>query len=351
MSSQKITYGGRSWGKSAAWAMKFDTNIKFKTKDTAVTIPLNEKAIEAISLFDTIKRDIGYKLIANASLPIIKADKLAKVVNSKTLKNKSKKALKGFYNDAVFSKFNHSGSRIMRWLPISEDTKRKRKKLGISSTKPLNATGALKEAVSDKFFISDYHLYDKQEIERDKMVFKTISVDVAFKGTGGRLDRKYGRSKSSFTTFKELMQHQSRWRQIPLTTGKKGEVYGTRPSDWNAERTGPAFESGAVRESLKKTDVTKGEFYHYVWKKFVRFWLAEVKRTARKVYNVKDVPFVLLEASKDFEKVKKDLMSNAVDINEYKRQLVEIYHFRKQDIDKLVDAEIIDFYNKFTGNK
>jgi len=218
-------------------------------------MPIEKAAAESVEMVNLYKKNVGYS-----------ANKLQKAVNS-IGKKKIKDKLQELYNAGVRRKFRERGSAISRWLPLARSTVQSRTGLlkpykgntwekASRGLHPLRDTGKLRDVVSEGFVVTDANIYNVQELKGNSLVFDNIDVGMKFIDRGGSARAAY-KNRKGFATFKELMEHQSRWRNIPLSTGKRGELFGS---------------SSGNLQVLQHSDVTKGEFFHYVWLPFARWW-------------------------------------------------------------------------------
>jgi hypothetical protein len=273
---RKIFYSGKRWGKGAGWELKMTGNMLLEAEGRSVRMPIEKAAAESVEMVNLYKKNVGYKIIGRYGSKIIAANKLQKAVNS-IGKKKIKDKLQELYNAGVRRKFRERGSTISRWLPLARSTVQSRtgllkpygsnKKSG--GVRPLWDTGKLRNVVSEGFYVTDANIYNVQEIKGDKLVFDNIDVGMKFIDRGGSARAAY-KNRKGFATFKELMEHQSRWRNIPLTTGKRGERFGS---------------SSGNLQVLQHSDVTKGEFFHYVWLPFARWWGIRLKESLGKLHR------------------------------------------------------------------
>ena len=281
----KIKSGGKLWGKGKKWALGLDTRLGFEFADKRVSMAI-EEAIQTQAdkrWFNLIKSEVGLKVAGRAGARVFSAANLALAVRM-TSDKKCRERIEELYNTAIRKKFHTRGSRIASWFPLSEATKKKRKKLGYG-IEPLTASGALRDFASDAFRVTDASIYDKQELNNGQLSFSGVSVGMKMlKGGGARASYGERVGPHSYNSFKNILLHQSRWRFIPLTTGTRGDVVGGRSKTWvPGASEGSGWGPGSDRVSLKRNDVTQGEFYQEVWLRFSDWYARKLMQNLLKV--------------------------------------------------------------------
>ena len=327
---KKIKEDGKLWGKGRVGKgksaqLKWNAKISFNLMGKEVTESIENATLDAASYVNTARRALGLGLVERAGGRVIAVNKLRSIVEEGGLQQKSCAKIQELYNVAVYDKFIKGGSSFNAWFPLAKSTIKRRLRAGITTKRPLFATGTMREAINDKFIVTNLNLWNETQLKGNKFQFRNIRVNMAM-NNGGKPPYGHG----NFASFREMVQHQSRWRNIPLSVGKAGEQVGGAHRVWVGKKSSGASTGrwdlvNTPRETLARKDVTRGEFAFFVWKPFLKWWKKELLGALKAAHPPTRLPHELVQmVKKTGKQIEKELGKGSKDTGSAKIKVPRI---------------------------
>lgn len=273
-----------------------------------------------VGAFQTwMKKGLGYSWkapIGKASEPILKLSTAMCAVSSQRFQEKAKKAFEERLRKEQYRKFKTGG--YGNWPPLKETTLRRREYQTYiwnitpkSKDTPLFFSGTLSESVAEGLKISKFSFFSKKDWGKGFFKISNLNISVGWEDPEIEPPFWYFHwTKKSIKRFGDLIKfHRSRNRNPFIAGGKVKKL-----------------DTGEVVET---PELTKGEFFRYVWSPFL-------KEDIEKIFTV-DKNDIKEAAERTFEAIE-DLMEQLDLTNKARRELYNLI--------KSKQVSVKDVYNE-----